>query len=58
MIMEVLGVPAGPIVGQAYQFLLGLRMEHGPMAYDAAVEALRAWARDRPPGRRDRAGEV
>ena len=57
-IMEVLGVPAGPIVGQAYQFLLGLRMEHGPMAYDAAVEALRAWARDRPPGRRDRAGEV
>ncbi|WP_255411464.1 CCA tRNA nucleotidyltransferase [Georgenia sp. SYP-B2076] len=47
-IMTLLGIPAGPVVGQAYRFLLDLRMERGPLGEDAAREALLAWwaARD------------
>jgi len=45
-IMEILGLPAGPQVGAAYKHLLALRMEHGPLGYEQAVDALRAWARD------------
>jgi poly(A) polymerase len=45
-IMEVLGLPPGREVGLAYKHLLALRMEHGPLGHDAAVDALRAWARD------------
>jgi poly(A) polymerase len=43
-IMRVLDIPPGPEVGRAYQHLLGLRMERGPMDYDEAVAELRAWA--------------
>ncbi|WP_219636986.1 CCA tRNA nucleotidyltransferase [Streptomyces sp. AJS327] len=48
-IMEVLEVPPGPVVGAAYQFLLELRLERGPMEREDAVEALRQWwaARER-----------
>ncbi|HET8582832.1 MAG TPA: CCA tRNA nucleotidyltransferase [Jatrophihabitans sp.] len=42
-IMEVLGVPPGPMVGKAYKFLLELRMEHGPLGPDRAVEELKRW---------------
>lgn len=42
-IMKLLGVPAGPLVGKAYQHLLGLRMEHGPLGHDRAVEELNRW---------------
>ncbi|WP_307523074.1 CCA tRNA nucleotidyltransferase [Streptomyces umbrinus] len=42
-IMEVLGVAPGPVIGQAYKFLLELRLENGPMEYDAAVSALKEW---------------
>ncbi|PFG39798.1 poly(A) polymerase [Georgenia soli] len=42
-IMEILGIPAGPLVGQAYKFLLDLRMERGPVGEDEAREALLAW---------------
>ena len=51
-IMELLGVPAGPLVGRAYQHLLALRMEHGPLPHEQAVAALRAWAEQHglPPG--------
>jgi poly(A) polymerase len=42
-IMEVLGIPPGRLVGQAYKHLLALRMEHGPLGHDRAVEELRAW---------------
>jgi poly(A) polymerase len=45
-IMEVLGLPPGRQVGLAYKHLLALRMEHGPLGHDRAVEELRAWARD------------
>ena len=42
-IMEVLGIPPGPLVGEAYNFLLGLRLDRGPQDEEQAVEALRAW---------------
>jgi poly(A) polymerase len=48
-IMEILGVPPGPVVGQAYQFLLDLRLDRGPLEPALAEEALRAWWAARPP---------
>nr|WP_237536908.1 CCA tRNA nucleotidyltransferase [Streptomyces sp. SID5785] len=42
-IMQVLDVGPGPVIGQAYKFLLELRLENGPMEYDAAVAALKEW---------------
>jgi len=45
-IMAVLGIPPGPTVGRAYQHLLALRMEHGPLGHDRAVEELKKWAAD------------
>ena len=48
-IMEILGVPPGPLVGQAYRHLLALRMENGPLPREEAVAALRAWAQQQDP---------
>ena len=45
-VIELLGVPPGPVVGKALKHLLELRMEHGPLGHDRAVEELRAWARE------------
>ncbi|MGW7542911.1 CCA tRNA nucleotidyltransferase [Streptomyces sp. NPDC054770] len=42
-IMEILGIRPGPEVGKAYKHLLELRLENGPMGYDAAVAALKVW---------------
>ena len=46
-IMEILGIGPGPEVGRAYQFLLDLRLEHGPMPYEEAKRALLDWAASR-----------
>jgi poly(A) polymerase len=44
-IMAVLGIPPGPEVGEAYRFLLDLRMDRGPLSEADATEALKAyWA--------------
>jgi poly(A) polymerase len=43
-IMAELGIGPGPLVGKAYQHLLALRMERGPLAHDDAVAELHAWA--------------
>jgi poly(A) polymerase len=43
-IMAELGLPPGPKVGEAYRYLLELRMERGPMERDEAIAALREWA--------------
>ncbi|MFL6106110.1 MAG: CCA tRNA nucleotidyltransferase [Marmoricola sp.] len=48
-IMEILGIPAGREVGEAYRFLLELRLDNGPMEYDAAKAALLAWAANGSP---------
>jgi poly(A) polymerase len=42
-IMEVLGIPPGRQVGEAYRHLLELRMEHGPLGQERAEDELRAW---------------
>jgi poly(A) polymerase len=42
-IMAILGIPPGPAVGKAYKHLLALRMEHGPLGLDRAVEELKSW---------------
>lgn len=42
-IMETLGIGAGPEVGEAYRFLLDLRLEHGPQPEEAARAALLEW---------------
>ena len=42
-IMAMLGIGPGREVGDAYRFLLELRMENGPMAPEEAEAALRAW---------------
>ncbi len=46
-IMELLGIGPGPEVGEAYRFLLDLRLEHGPQSPQAAQEALVRWWRAR-----------
>jgi poly(A) polymerase len=43
-IMELLGIPPGPLVGRAWSYLKELRMEHGPLDREAAEAALLEWA--------------
>jgi poly(A) polymerase len=45
-IMELLGVPPGPVVGQAWRFLKELRLDRGPLDRDEAEAELRRWARE------------
>jgi len=47
-IMEILGIAPGPQVGEAYRFLLDLRLDRGPLDRDQATEALLAWWAARP----------
>ena len=42
-VMELLGVPAGPVVGAALEFLMDIRLEEGMIGEDEAVTRLRAW---------------
>ncbi len=42
-IMEILGIGPGRDVGQAYAFLLELRMDEGPRSPEEAAAALREW---------------
>ncbi|AXK47297.1 CCA tRNA nucleotidyltransferase [Brachybacterium saurashtrense] len=42
-IMEILDLPPGRAVGEAYQHLLALRMEHGPLGEERAEQELRTW---------------
>jgi poly(A) polymerase len=42
-IMTILGIGPGPAVGKAWQFLKQLRMEHGPLEHDRAIEELKRW---------------
>ncbi|EWC58386.1 tRNA nucleotidyltransferase [Actinokineospora spheciospongiae] len=45
-IMRLLGLPPGPLVGQAWRHLKELRLDRGPMDHDEAIAALREWARE------------
>jgi poly(A) polymerase len=43
-IMKLLGLRPGPLVGDAYQFLLEVRMNEGPLEPDEARKRLLEWA--------------
>jgi poly(A) polymerase len=42
-IMQILNVPAGPMVGKAYNYLLEVRLDEGPLTRDQAIERLTTW---------------
>jgi poly(A) polymerase len=44
-IMRLLGIPPGPLVGQAWRHLRDLRLERGPLSREEAEAELFAWAR-------------
>ena len=46
-IMQILGIGPGREVGDAYKFLLELRLEEGPLGEDAAAQALKGWWAER-----------
>jgi poly(A) polymerase len=43
-VMSILGVPPGRTVGAALQYLLDLRIEHGPLGKERASQELLRWA--------------
>ena len=43
-VMAFLGVPPGPIVGEALGFLLEIRLDEGPIGKDEAYRRLAEWA--------------
>jgi len=42
-VMEHLGIPPGPAVGEALEFLLELRLDEGPLGEEEATRRLDAW---------------
>jgi poly(A) polymerase len=42
-IMELLGIPAGPRVGEAWRHLKELRLDRGPLSRDEATAELKSW---------------
>ena len=45
-IIEILGIKPGPLVGKAYDYLLELRMENGPLGRERAIEELHKWSKE------------
>ncbi|MBV8542289.1 MAG: CCA tRNA nucleotidyltransferase [Pseudonocardiales bacterium] len=48
-IMELLGLPPGPLVGQAWRHLKEVRLNRGPLSRDEAEAELRRWAEEKLP---------
>jgi poly(A) polymerase len=46
-IMELLGIPPGPQVGEAWNYLKELRLDRGPLTRDEATAELMTWWRSR-----------
>jgi poly(A) polymerase len=46
-IMEVLGIPPGPLVGEAWRYLKELRLDRGPLSKEEATAELLAWSKAR-----------
>ena len=42
-IMALLGIRPGPVVGEAYRFLLETRLDEGPLGAEEAERRLRTW---------------
>lgn len=55
-IMKILNIPPGKEVGQAYQMLLEVRLENGPLDEDSATELLLNWWADRQKDTNDQMG--
>ena len=45
-IMAFLGIPPGPLVGEAREFMMDLRLDEGLLGVDEAYTRLERWARD------------
>ncbi|NYE95949.1 poly(A) polymerase [Psychromicrobium silvestre] len=52
-IMSLLGIAPGPLVGQAYKYLLNERMEEGPLGEAEAERRLRLWWAEHRPSAAD-----
>ena len=50
-IMEILGIPGGPQVGQAWNYLKELRLDRGPLSREDATAELISWWNERGPQR-------
>ena len=50
-IAEILGIEPGPLLGRAYQHLLAVRLDRGPIGKEAAAEELRRWWAEQPESR-------
>ncbi len=48
-IMKILGIPASPLVGKAYNYMLELRLEHGPLGEERAKRELIQWWEENAP---------
>jgi poly(A) polymerase len=46
-IMDILGIPPGREVGEAYRHLLDVRLDQGPLSRDEAIAVLRRWWSER-----------
>ncbi|MFV0434615.1 MAG: CCA tRNA nucleotidyltransferase [Leucobacter sp.] len=46
-IMKILEIPPGRLVGEAYRYLLEVRLDEGPIGEEAAEARLRAWYEER-----------
>jgi poly(A) polymerase len=47
-IAAVLGIKPGPVLGRAYKYLLGVRLDQGPIGPERAREELLAWWAHQP----------
>jgi poly(A) polymerase len=45
-IMAILNIPAGPLVGKAYTYLLNCRLDEGPLTHEEAQARLLTWWAD------------
>jgi poly(A) polymerase len=54
-IMRLLGIPPGPMVGEAWRYLKELRLDRGPLDRDEAERELLRWAAERGLGAGDAA---
>ena len=46
--MEILGIKPSRTVGEAYNYLLELRLENGPLGTERATEELLKWWAEQP----------
>lgn len=46
-IAQILGIDPGPVLGEAYRYLLQVRLDEGPIGEEAAADRLRAWWAER-----------